>query len=91
VIVDGERRRSAGVTVTATSTALQVKEVSVVSNERGEYRISPLPIGTYTVTYTLVGLSSPPGTKTSGSPSGSRPGGYDPIPASSAAARIDSA
>jgi hypothetical protein len=58
VIVDESGAVLPGVTVTATSTALQVKEVSVVSNERGEYRISPLPIGTYTVTYTLSGFQS---------------------------------
>src|SRR5712692_1367735 len=58
VIVDESGAVLPGVTVTATSPALQVKEVSVVSNERGEYRISSLPIGTYTVTYTLSGFQS---------------------------------
>ena len=36
-----------GVTVTATSPALQVPSIVVVTNELGEYRMSPLPIGTY--------------------------------------------
>jgi hypothetical protein len=45
-----------GVTVTATSPALQVPAVADVSNNRGEYRLSPLPIGTYTVEYSLQGF-----------------------------------
>jgi hypothetical protein len=47
-----------GVTVTASSPALQVSEVSDVTNAQGEYRVTPLPIGTYTVTYTLPGFQS---------------------------------
>ena len=47
-----------GVTVTATSPALQVKQVVDVTNERGEYRLSPLPLGTYTVDYTLEGFQT---------------------------------
>src|SRR5262245_22840607 len=45
-----------GVTVMATSPALQVPQVVAVTNERGEYRLSPLPIGTYVVEYTLEGF-----------------------------------
>ena len=45
-----------GVTVTATSPALQVPEVTSVTDERGEYRLTPLPIGTYTVEYALSGF-----------------------------------
>ena len=45
-----------GVTVTATSPALQVPQVTDVSNNRGEYRLSPLPIGTCTVEYSLQGF-----------------------------------
>src|SRR6476659_7408909 len=45
-----------GVTVTATSPTLQVPSVSAVTDVNGEYRISPLPIGTYTVTYELAGV-----------------------------------
>ncbi len=47
-----------GVTVTATSPSLQVPQVTNISNERGEYRLTPLPIGTYTVEYTLPGFQS---------------------------------
>ena len=47
-----------GVTVTASSPALQTRDMSIVTNERGEYRLSPLPIGTYTVTYQISGFQS---------------------------------
>jgi len=45
-----------GVTVTATSPSLQVPSVSAITDVNGEYRISPLPIGTYAVTYELPGF-----------------------------------
>lgn len=45
-----------GVTVTATSPSLQVPQVTDVTNERGEYRLTPLPIGTYAVDYVLPGF-----------------------------------
>ena len=45
-----------GVTVTATSPALQVSSVTSVTDERGAYRLTPLPIGTYTIEYTLTGF-----------------------------------
>ena len=47
-----------GVTVTVTSPALIVKEVSDVTNAQGEYRITPLPIGEYSVSYSLDGFST---------------------------------
>lgn len=47
-----------GVTVTATSPALQVPSVIAVTDERGEYRLTPLPIGLYTVEYSLTGFRS---------------------------------
>src|SRR5262245_40069209 len=47
-----------GVTVTASSPSLQVQTVTGVTNERGEYRLSPLPIGTYEVVYTLSGFQT---------------------------------
>jgi hypothetical protein len=47
-----------GVTVTVTGPSLQVPSVAVVSDARGEYRIAPLPIGTYTVSYTLSGFQT---------------------------------
>ena len=47
-----------GVTVTARGPALQVPQVDTVTNERGEYRLSPLPIGTYNLTYELPGFQT---------------------------------
>src|SRR5215207_8669087 len=47
-----------GVTVTATSPALQVPSVTTVTDARGEYRLTPLPIGTYTVEYALSGFAT---------------------------------
>ena len=47
-----------GVTVTATSPALQVPQVTDVTNERGEYRLTPLPIGIYSVQYELTGFGT---------------------------------
>ena len=45
-----------GVTVTATSPSLQVPSVVGVTDAKGEYRLSPLPIGTYTVEFSLSGF-----------------------------------
>ena len=45
-----------GVTVTARSPALQVPAVTAVTDAQGEYRLTPLPIGIYTVEYTLSGF-----------------------------------
>src|SRR5436305_796841 len=47
-----------GVTVTATSPALQLPEVTTVTDARGEYRLPQLPIGTYAVEFTLSGFQS---------------------------------
>ncbi len=47
-----------GVTVTATSPALQVQQVIDVTGAQGDYRLSPLPIGTYEVLYTLTGFQT---------------------------------
>src|SRR5437667_7924978 len=47
-----------GVTVTATSPALQVPQVTDVTNERGEYRLTPLPIGSFGVRYELSGFGT---------------------------------
>src|SRR5437879_13255183 len=47
-----------GVTVTVSSPALQVGEVTAVTSEHGEYRVTPLPIGTYAVLYSLSGFQS---------------------------------
>ena len=47
-----------GVSVAARSPSLQVPQVLTVTDERGEYRLTPLPIGTYEVTYELPGFQS---------------------------------
>jgi len=47
-----------GVAVTATSPALQLPQVVAVSDTQGDYRLTPLPIGTYEVVYTLQGFQS---------------------------------
>jgi Carboxypeptidase regulatory-like domain len=47
-----------GVMVTITSPVLQVPSVTAVTDERGEYRVTPLPIGTYTVEYALQGFQT---------------------------------
>ena len=47
-----------GVTVTATSPALLVPEVVVSTDAQGDYRLAPLPIGTYRVEYTLQGFQT---------------------------------
>jgi hypothetical protein len=47
-----------GVTVTATSPALQVPQITAITDVRGEYRLTPLPIGTYDVRYELTGFQS---------------------------------
>lgn len=47
-----------GVVVTATSPALQVPSVTSITDGQGEYRLAPLPIGTYAVQYELPGFQS---------------------------------
>src|ERR1051325_10103177 len=56
VVMDNTGAILPGVTVTATSPALQVPSVTSVTDERGEYRLSPLPIGVYTVLFELAGF-----------------------------------
>jgi carboxypeptidase family protein/TonB-dependent receptor-like protein len=58
VVTDSSGAVLPGVTVTATSPALQVPSVTGVSNERGEYRLSPLPIGVYSVLFDLAGFQN---------------------------------
>ena len=58
VVTDNSGAVLPGVTVTATSPALQVPSVTSVSDERGEYRLSPLPIGVYTVLFELPGFQN---------------------------------
>jgi carboxypeptidase family protein len=57
-VTDGTGAVLPGVTVAATSPALQVPSITAVTDARGEYRLTPLPIGTYTVTYELVGFQN---------------------------------
>ena len=47
-----------GVTVSATGPALQVPSVVAVTDARGEYRLTPLPPGMYTVTFELTGFQA---------------------------------
>jgi hypothetical protein len=47
-----------GVTVTARSPALQVPSVIAVTDQRGQYRITPLPIGIYELEYALAGFQT---------------------------------
>ena len=57
-ITDGTGGVLPGVTVTATSPALQVPSVTTVTDAQGEYRLTPLPIGLYTVVYELAGFQN---------------------------------
>jgi hypothetical protein len=57
-VTDGTGAVLPGVTVTATSPALQVPSVTAVTDEQGDYRLTPLPIGTYTVVYELPGFQN---------------------------------
>src|SRR5258706_12508818 len=45
-----------GVTVTATGPSLQVPSVAGVTDAKGEYLLSPLPIGPYTVEFGVSGF-----------------------------------
>ena len=47
-----------GVTVTVTSPALQVPEMTTVTDSKGEYRLTLLPIGTYSVKYEVSGFQT---------------------------------
>jgi len=47
-----------GVAVTATSPALQVPQMTATTDIEGRYRLTPLPIGTYNVTFELSGFKT---------------------------------
>jgi hypothetical protein len=47
-----------GATVTATSPALQVPAVTDVTNAVGEYRLTPLPIGVFEITFEVPGFQT---------------------------------
>jgi hypothetical protein len=57
-VTDGSGAVLPGVTVTVTSPALQVPEITTVTNEIGEYRLAPLPIGAFQLTFELGGFRS---------------------------------
>ena len=57
-VTDGSGAILPGVTVTVASPALQVQQMVAVTDERGEYRVTPLPLGTYTVEFTLPGFQT---------------------------------
>ena len=57
-VTDESRGVLPGVTVTARSPSLQVPAVTGVSDANGEYRLTPLPIGTYSVEYELPGFQT---------------------------------
>jgi hypothetical protein len=61
-----------GVTVEVTSPALIEKVRSTTTDDSGRYQITALPVGTYTVTFSLTGFSAVRRT-TSRSPPTSRP------------------
>jgi hypothetical protein len=56
VVTDTSGAILPGVTVTVTGPALQVPSVAAVTDAKGEYRLSPLPPGAYTVTFELSGF-----------------------------------
>ncbi len=57
-VIDSSGGVLPGVTVTATSPALQVPQVTAVTTADGDYRLNPLPIGTYTLVYELAGFQT---------------------------------
>jgi len=58
IIKDGTGAVLPGVTVTATSPALQVPQVVVATDAEGQFRIAPLPIGVYTLVFELQGFQT---------------------------------
>src|SRR6266850_7577388 len=47
-----------GVTATLTSPALQVRQMTAVSDPSGNYRFGELPVGVYTITFELGGFTT---------------------------------
>ena len=56
VVADESGAVLPGVTVTASSPSLQVGSMTTVTDQRGEYRLTPLPIGTFAVEFSLSGF-----------------------------------
>jgi hypothetical protein len=57
-VVDESGSVLPGVTVTAASPALQVRQITVVTDTKGGYRIVELPLGVYEVTFSLQGFQT---------------------------------
>jgi hypothetical protein len=47
-----------GVTVSVTGPSLQLKEMTDVTNGKGEYRVTPLPLGAYVVEFSISGFQT---------------------------------
>jgi len=58
VVTDDTGAVLPGVTVTVSGPSLQSKEMTSVTNGKGEYRVTPLPLGTYTVDIVLQGFQA---------------------------------
>ena len=58
VVTDESGAVLPGVTVTATSPALQVPSMAAVSGPDGAYRLTPMPIGIYQLDYALQGFQT---------------------------------
>ena len=58
VVTDESGAVLPGVTVTASSPALQIGQQVAVTDQDGAYRLAPLPIGTYEVAFTLSGFQT---------------------------------
>src|SRR5678810_1250846 len=57
-VTDASEAVLPGVTVAASSAALQVRQATSVTDQKGEYRLVELPLGAYEVTYTLQGFQT---------------------------------
>ena len=58
VVTDASGAVLPGVTVIATGPALQRPQIETVTNDNGEYRLSPLPPGVFTVVFELNGFQT---------------------------------
>src|SRR5262249_6978436 len=58
VVTDESGAALPGVTATLTSPALQVRQMTTVSDATGNYRFGELPVGVYSITFELGGFTS---------------------------------
>ncbi|MEQ1911129.1 MAG: carboxypeptidase-like regulatory domain-containing protein, partial [Vicinamibacterales bacterium] len=58
VVTDDSGGALPGVAVTASSPALQIKQVSTVTDSEGRYRLLDLPRGTYQISFDLAGFQA---------------------------------